>query len=343
MTIRNTIVAICAAIGLSVPDCRAAELNAPEELLWSMYSDSAVGLMFRAPVGCHIEAHPDKDTDLRLEGKFPRSEKYFAITIGIPKLAPGTEPEAAIKLLDREVFPKLNGLRRVGTQRSFIGARSQFPSASETIVHELDNHPVRQRWVAFSDLQNGKQLVLMTFLMSEQDAILLDQLIAHTLPSIEHMKHARPLHPAAPTANESVFSRDGISFSYPRQWTAQASHDKDTLVKLSNPNAELALACQSDYAYLSMDAMQKIVEEEFLASLPRYKRLTENSRTYGGGKAAGLKDTFSLEIDGHPAFGQVFYFQHNGKLYVMSYFSWGLPETEAAASFDSILSSLNLR
>jgi hypothetical protein len=305
---------------------------------YTMYNDSTTGLQFAYPAGAKIETNPDKDTLVRFSGAIPHKSSFFMMTLSKPETADGTAPDALMSALESEVFPKLKNLASVIKDSRWIGSRSQFRAATRTITFDADGKRVVQRWMVFSDPQASNRLLMMTFLSPAATATDLEDLISRVTASADH-----PLVHGSLAAAERLrpFRFDGMSINHPADWHVQSRPDKDTVVKMTGKNMELTIGESPAELNLSIEQLQKLLEDEFLSKVKGYRKLSESNKSYGGG-ASGVKQTFYLESDGKPAFGQAFVFQHANKLYCMSVMTWGFEPAEAIKRFDSLASSLSV-
>jgi hypothetical protein len=333
-------IALCAMqISASVYDGDGATAyGATLQSGYTTYNDSLTGLQFAYPVGAKIETNPDKDTLLRFSGAIPHKSTFYMMTLNKPEVAAGTSPDALMSALETDVFPKLKNLAAVAKDSRWIGSRSQFHAATRTISFDNDGTRVVQRWIVFNDPQSSNRLLMMTFLSPATSATDLEDLIGRVTSSADHA----PSRAGAPTVERSrPFKFDGISINHPGDWHVQTRPDKDTVVKMTGQNMQMTIGeCPSELN-VSVEQLQKILEDEFLSKVNGYRKLSESSKSYGGG-ANGVKQTFYLESEGKPAFGQAFVFQHGSKLYCMLVMSWGLEPAEAIKRFDSLASSLSV-
>jgi hypothetical protein len=332
----------CTALGCAWLTAASYAATPPQDAPEATYSDKETGLSFSYPSSATIEHNPDKDTIVKFTGSLstggqPGQAEFFVVTINRNELTAGSDPGAAVKALDERFFTQLQNYRLVNNERKWIGKHSQFDADIRTFSHEMGGIRVRQKWIIFKDPQAKNRLGMMTFITPERDSADLDRLTSRLLATLDHPSANTATSVSAQPLRRSTF--DGITIAYPGEWTSLSNPDRDTLLKLQSGNLEMRVGSMPTEMNIGLDQMQKILDDEILSKLPRYKKLSDTTRRYGTG-AAGVKETFSGESEGMPAFGQAFFFPYSNKLYCLIMISWGMDQSEAVKRFDAVLSSM---
>jgi hypothetical protein len=304
------------------------------------YSEKQTGLSFIYPGSSQVAIQPEKDVLVRMSGAFP-SGGFYMFSLNRLEFSNGTNPQLAAQYLDKGLFKELKSFQAISAEQKWIGKRSQFPAASRSNSHEMDGKRVYQKWIIFSDPQDNDRLSLLTFFGPEQNRTQIDPLAVRVLSSLEHV--TKPGVATKPNVERMRnFSLEGVSVDYPADCKTTIHPDKDTIVKISGYNFETVVGTSRGDLNISVEQLERILEDEYLSKVPRYKKVADSTRSYSGG-ITGIKQTFTGEMNGMPLLGQAFIFQQGDKLYCMMQTSGALSEADSLKRFDAMASSLKVK
>lgn len=299
-----------------------------------VYTEPSTGLKFAYPAGAKVEAKPDNDTLVKISGQLPQAACGFAITINKTDVAPGTPSQTLLNMLIQNCVRQLKQPSVLSEQPLYLGTRSQFNGNAATIRFTDGHDWYFQKWAVFSDPQAGGRLRVLMVMTNEKQVQPLDRLFADVSASLTHDTAIEPA-----VERRTAYSVEGITFQYPDSWTLIPYPDRDTLVKVNGPNIGINLASLPSEVNMSLDQLQRILENDYLSKLPRIKMITDRSTSYGSG-ISGQEATYTFEVNGQPCYAESFMFARGGKLYHMQIGAWGMEQAAVQKQARQIFSSL---
>jgi len=130
----------------------------------------------------------------------------------------------------------------------------------------------------------------------------------------------------------------GLDLKYPSGWNVQSQPDKDSLVKIggskNNTSGEVAVSVNSD-PNMTGNNMSKVMQMMFWRQLQNYKLISEKNIAFGPNrKLRGVMDDLSFEMNGTPIRQRYVFFEHGGRVVVLTF-------TSPAQGFEKLVPTYN--